>query len=92
MTSGAVDRCHRCLQPAPIRARRCPHCGDRLTTSFRRLSLYVAAGMIFGVLALVAYSLYLKPAVVNLDNIPEAEREQQQQSRPPKPVKKPPLN
>ena len=90
---GAVERCHRCLQPVPVNARRCPHCGDRLKANFRRASLYVAIVLTLGVLAMVVFSLILKPTIVDTENIPEAERaKQQKEASRPIPAKKPPLN
>jgi hypothetical protein len=86
----AEQRCHRCLQPAPVSARRCPNCGDVLGSDFRRINLYVAVALMIGVLAIVGFSLFLKPAIVDLDNVPEDERPKA--ATPAPPVKKPPLN
>jgi hypothetical protein len=86
----ADQRCHRCLQPTPVRARRCPHCGDILRADFRRLNIYVAVALAFGVLAIVGFSLFLKPTTADLEDVPEAERPKAAEPAPP--VKKPPLN
>jgi hypothetical protein len=86
----AVQRCHRCLQPTPANVRRCPNCGDILRADSRRLSLYVAIALAVGVLGLVAFSLFLKPTVVDLENVPPSERSQP--APPPQPARKPPLN
>jgi hypothetical protein len=88
---GAVERCHRCLQPVPASARRCPHCGDRLKANFRQASLYIGIALTIGILAIVAFSLYITPMIVDRENLPESERKQEP-ATPPKPVKKPPLN
>jgi hypothetical protein len=91
MTStGVTERCHRCLQPVPLNARRCPHCGDFQKVSSRKLTLYLAVLGILAIFAMVAVSLFLKPAVVDEGNIPASEREKS--APPPKPMKKPPLN
>ncbi len=86
----ADQRCHRCLQPTPVTARRCPHCGDILRADFRRLNLYVAIALTIGVLALVGFSLFLKPTIVDLENVPPEERPKATEPAPT--VKKPPLN
>ena len=86
---GATQRCHRCLQPVPVNARRCPHCGDVQKLDSRRLTLYLSVLGILAVLAIVGLGLYLKPTIANTDNTPQSER---RQSDPPKPVKKPPLD
>jgi hypothetical protein len=73
----------------PANARRCPHCGDFQKMDSRRLTLYLSVLGILGVLAIVALGLFLKPTVVDTGNTPQSER---QQTDPPKPVKKPPLD
>lgn len=88
---GATDRCHRCLQPVPANARRCPHCGDFQKVSSRRLTLYLAVLGMLAVLAIVGLGLFIKPEIVNLDNVPEAERVEKP-AAPRPPAKKPPLN
>ena len=90
-TTGAPERCHRCLQPAPYNTRRCPQCGaPQNVVNSRRLTIYAAVAGILAILAVVGFSLYLKPAVVDIGNLTEEER--QRQAPPPKAPKKPPLN
>jgi hypothetical protein len=49
------DICHRCLQPVPEKARRCPHCGDPLQKSPNmRLLLGLFGLMVFVVVAFFA--------------------------------------
>jgi len=84
-----TELCSRCLQPAPINARRCPHCGDVLKTGVRKMSLYVAALGIVGILTIVAFALWLSPPTIDPDNHPSGV---EQSAPPPQPEKKPPLN
>jgi hypothetical protein len=90
MTPAGQDRrCHRCLQPVPIKARRCPHCGDILTTdNARKLTLGLAVLGLLAILGIVGLGLYLSPPTVDPENHPGY----QEPAPPPKPVKKPPLN
>jgi predicted nucleic acid-binding Zn ribbon protein len=90
MTPAGQDRrCHRCLQPVPLKARRCPHCGDILTTdNTRKLTLGLAVLGLIAILAIVGFGLYMSPPTADPENNPETER----RGPPPKPVKKPPLN
>jgi hypothetical protein len=84
-----VGRCHRCLQPVPVKARRCPHCGDiQVGDSSRKLTLFLGVLGVIIIIAIVGLGFYLTPPAVDTENNPEA----QAPAPPPKPVKKPPLN
>jgi uncharacterized paraquat-inducible protein A len=83
---GFTEKCHRCLQPVPIRASRCPHCGDRLRTGIRRTSLYLAMLGLVVLCGVMGLAWYFSPEPsIDTDGA-------QQQSTPAPPPKKPPLN
>jgi hypothetical protein len=48
------DVCHRCLQPVPRTARRCPHCGDPLPKANARLILGLFGLAVFVLVACFA--------------------------------------
>jgi len=53
VTETRLEVCHRCLQPAPPKSRKCPHCGDPLA---RKVNLPLILGMIgLAMLLLVAF-------------------------------------
>lgn len=54
-----IERCHRCFQPVPQAARRCPNCGDVQTRGTRKFTLYVGIFGLVMALALIAVSLML---------------------------------
>jgi DNA-directed RNA polymerase subunit RPC12/RpoP len=83
--SGEV--CHRCLQPVAQSARRCPHCGER-RSSTRRLPILIE---VLGLLALVFVAIIMVKAIRNshVDPTPADETEQ---SAPQPPDKPPPFN
>lgn len=87
--SAQVGRCHRCLQPAPVKARRCPHCGDILVIdNTRKLTLLLGILGAILIVAIIGLAFYLSPPAVDTENNPEV----QAPAPPPKPAKKPPLN
>jgi hypothetical protein len=62
-----------------------------LKVDSRRINIYVAIVLSIGVLAIIGFSLFLKPAIVDLDNAAGDGREQPSKPAAPAP-KKPPLN
>ncbi len=58
--SAPIERmCHRCLQPLPHKAARCPNCGERPEGTIRNLPALLATG---GILAL-AFLVWIMIAV-----------------------------
>ena len=80
------DICHRCLQPVPPKAARCPHCGDRLQRT-RYVPFLLGIG---GLLALV-FVVFIMIKVIRDTDIENSPSPDQQHSTP-RPDKKPPLN
>jgi predicted nucleic acid-binding Zn ribbon protein len=80
----SAKKCHRCLQPVPPRAQRCPHCGDMLKRELPRVSIFLG---VLGVIVLLGIGLvlYFMPPEQS-----DAGGKPQQQSTPA--PKKPPLN
>ena len=81
--------CHRCLQPVPSKAQRCPHCGDPLKTGLNaRLVLGLLGATIF---LLVAF--FVVARLMHTDTPADADQQQQDGSTPsaPAPEKKPAL-
>ena len=58
---GSTEKCHRCLQPVPLRASRCPHCGDRLKTGTRRAPLYLAMLGLIAFCVVIGLAWYFSP-------------------------------
>jgi ribosomal protein L40E len=77
--------CHRCMQPVPSGAQRCPHCGSPLQ-SLRRVSIYIGIG---GMLALV-FVIWVMITVVRNADIETSPPKTEQSA--PQPEKPPPLN
>jgi hypothetical protein len=89
------DVCHRCLQPVPPKAQRCPHCGDPLAHKANMPLLLAMFGLLMVVLlALIAIRAMHSGGVVQ----PPPDDDQQVMDQraphpnpPPEPVPKPAL-
>jgi uncharacterized paraquat-inducible protein A len=79
--------CHRCLQPIAPSARRCPNCGERLSSS-NRVPIFLG---ILGLLALVFVAIVMVQVIQNSD-IDSAPSGKTEQSAPQQPDRPPPLN
>jgi hypothetical protein len=87
--TSSESRCPRCLQAAPPRTSRCPHCRERLVTAGNRHTMLVLGGIGLLFLALVvAAAIFLKPFSAEVDD----SGQQSEQSKPAPAPKKPPLN
>jgi uncharacterized paraquat-inducible protein A len=91
-TRNRVDVCHRCLEPVPPKAARCPRCGEPIhkSSNIRRI-LAVFGLLMFLVVAAVAFRLMQTSGAR-----PSTDADQQQQrpgdpDKPPPPEKKPAL-
>ena len=58
--SSREERCHRCLQPVPPNAARCPHCGDPLKHGNARMLLIGLAGSVIFLIAAFGMTHYLQ--------------------------------
>ena len=57
-TGSLVDKCHRCLEPVPAKASRCPGCGEPIHKSGSVRKLLAVLGIVmFLVIAAVAFRL-----------------------------------
>jgi heme/copper-type cytochrome/quinol oxidase subunit 2 len=88
-----LDVCHRCLQPVPAKAARCPHCGDPMSHT---VNMPLMLGM-FGVLILILLAFFtLRLMHSGGAAPPPADADQQQPGAPhsdppPEPQPKPAL-
>jgi uncharacterized paraquat-inducible protein A len=78
-----ADVCHRCLEPVPPKAARCPRCGEPIhkPANFRKI-LAVFGLLMFVVVAVVAFRL------MQTSSPPSTDAQQQKDASPPekKPV------
>jgi len=81
----STKKCHRCLQPVPPRARRCPHCGDMLKRELPNVSIFLG---VLGIIVLIGIGLLLYFLPADDDSGPSNTPQQQSAPAP----KKPPLN
>ena len=89
-TGSRVDKCHRCLEPVPANAARCPGCGEPIHKSANiRKFLAVLGVVMFLVVAAVAFRL------MQTSGAPSAAADDAQRpgapDTPPAPEKKPAL-
>lgn len=92
MPSGSIDapseRCQRCFQPIPVRARRCPECGHQQKRELRRVSLYFGVFGLVVAVVLVALGLFMHGDTPS-SAAPDDSGKPAQSAPPPK---EPPLN
>ena len=92
VTEPRADTCHRCLQPVPAKASRCPNCGDPLKKGMNvRLVLAMLALLVFVVTAVTAFRMMQTEAAKPADQTVEQDPLKPAQDTPPPPEKKPAL-
>jgi uncharacterized paraquat-inducible protein A len=91
-TEKRADVCHRCLEPVPPKASRCPRCGEPVHKPANiRLILGVFGLLMFLVVAAVAFRLMQTSGSPASTNAEERQHRPGEPDKPPPPEKKPAL-
>jgi len=87
-TEARTDRCQRCFQPVPAAAGKCPHCGEIMSRSSRKVGLLLGICGLFLAIAIVVFSLFLQQSTPDDDS----PRDSAPVERPAQPEKPPVLD
>jgi len=87
-----ADVCHRCLEPVPPKASRCPRSGEPVHKSANIRMILAAFGLLmFLVVAAVAFRLMQSGTAPEPANVEQRQRHPGEPEKPPPPEKKPAL-